>query len=285
MLDACPTSGNRPTKGLDLASRMAQLVSKLDIKGKAMRGSFKLISAGLLLALAPAAQAQVTGATQTATGQLDKAYSDLFDTVTGAADLDVLSRNAAGDIFDSLVRNRPDFAEKAATKPGLRDRFIAACEPYLKLWTPRSLNVVRQRSAAELAKIVTPADARQLITFYASPLGRKTVKMAAGSLTFNNLADATMQGKAVAEGYKADRAEFDRNLRSASGEFVESLTPAERREFQAFMQTSAFKKLDAMNSALARITPPGENEISTPEERQAFTNVIVKFFTDEFGPR
>jgi hypothetical protein len=237
--------------------------------------------AAALIAIAPAVQAQPAGSAQAAAAQPDRAYGQLYDAIVGGFDFDAMGLKMVGDVYDSMLRARPELAALDKQRPGMRERFAALCMPYFKLWLPRSRDLARQRSVVELAKSVTPADARQLAGFYGSPLGRKVIKAVGNNLTFDATIDASIKGNGTASGKRAD---MQSSIAGATGEFLKSLTPAEQREFNAFAQGNAFKQVGAMNAALARVKNPSSDEISTPEERAAFGKAIVDFLTSEMQP-
>lgn len=236
------------------------------------------IAAAALLATAPAVHAQSASPTQAAAPQPDKAYGQLYDAIIGGFDFDSLRDRMVDDVYTSVLRARPEMAALDQQRPGMRQRFAAICTPYFKLWLPRSFDIARQRSVIELAKSLTPADARQLAAFYGSPLGQKVIKAVGNNLTFDATIDAAVKGKSAAAGQQTDA---QSSAAAATGELLKSLTPAERREFLAFMEGDGIRRVSAMNAALARSKNPTPEEISTPEERAAFTKAIVDFLTAE----
>jgi hypothetical protein len=237
--------------------------------------------AAALIAIAPAVQAQPAGSVQATAPQPDKAYGQLYDAIVGGFDFDALGLKMVGDVYDSLLRARPEMAALDQQRPGMRERFAAICMPYFRQWLPRSRDLARQRSVAELAKSLTPADARQLAGFYTSPLGQKVIKAVGNNLTFDATIDASIKGNGAAAGGKSD---MQSSIAGATGEFLKSLTPAEQREFEAFMKGGVFNRIGAMNAALARVKSPTSDEISTSEERAAFGKAIVDFLTGEMQP-
>lgn len=246
-----------------------------------MRTLLTTIAAAALLSAAPAVQAQSAASAQSTAPQPDRAYGQLYDAIIGGFDFDALGAKMVDDVYDSLLRARPEMAALDKQRPGMRDRFAAICMPYFKLWLPRSRDLARQRSLTELAKSLTPADARKLAGFYGSPLGQKVIKAVGNNLSFGATIDASIQGKSSAAGEKAD---MQSSIAGATGEFLKSLTPAEQREFEAFMQGGVFTRVGAMNAALARAKSPTPEEIATPEERAAFGKAIVDFLTSEMQP-
>lgn len=237
--------------------------------------------AAALIAIAPAVQAQPAGLAQAAAPQPDKAYGQLYDAIIGGFDFDALGARMVDDVYDSMLRARPEMATLDKQRPGMRERFAAICMPYFRLWLPRSRDLARQRSVVELAKSLTPGDARQLAAFYGSPLGKKVITAVGNNLTFGATIDASIKGQGSAAG---ERTDMQNSVAGATGEFLKSLTPAEQREFTTFMQGGAFKRVGAMNAALTRTKSPTPEEISTPEERAAFGKAIVDFLTSEMQP-
>jgi hypothetical protein len=237
--------------------------------------------AAALLTVAPAVQAQPAGPAQASAPQPDQAYGQLYDAIVGGFDFDSLGVRMVDDVYDSLLRARPEMAALDKQRPGMRERFAAICMPYFRLWLPRSRDLARQRSVVELAKSLPPADARQLAGFYGSPLGKKVIKAVGNNLSFDATIDASIKGKGAAAGTRAD---VQNSVVGATGEFLKSLTPAEQREFNAFIQSGALNRVSAMNAALARAKSPTSEEISTPEERAAFSKAIVDFLTSETQP-
>lgn len=237
--------------------------------------------AAALFAISPAAQAQPGGPGQAASAQPDKAYGELYDSIIGGFDFDGLGVRMVDDVYSSLLRARPEMAALDKQRPGMRERFSAVCMPYFRMWLPRSRDLARQRSIVELAKSLPPADARQLAAFYGSPLGKKVIKAVGNNLTFEAMIDASAKGKGAAAGAKTD---MQSSIAGAAGEFLNSLTPTEQREFAAFMQGNTFKQVNVMNAALARVKSPSSEEISTPEERAAFGKAIVDFLATEMQP-
>lgn len=241
-----------------------------------LRNLLSPLAAAALLATAPSAFAQTPAPTAAAVP--DKAYAELYDAIIGGFDLDELTARAADDIFESMLRNSPEMADLARSKPGMRERFVAVCMPYMKLWTPRGLDLTRKRSVVELSKSLTPADARQLAAFYNSPLGRKMIKAVGNNLNFRSTADAAMKGTNTDDGMQAD---MNNSVAGGYGDFVKSLTPEENRQFLAFIGSDAFKQAEAMSIAMGRVKTPGPEEISTPAERDALTKAMIDFFTKE----
>lgn len=247
----------------------------------ALRAMLTTVAAAALLAAAPAVHAQSASPAQAAAPQPEKAYGQLYDAIIGGFDFDALGARMVDDVYNSMLRARPEMAALDQQRPGMRQRFAAVCMPYFRLWLPRSRDLARQRSVIELAKSLAPSDARQLAAFYSSPLGQKVIKAVGNNLTFGAAIDASIQGKGSAAG---ERTDMQNSVAGATGEFLKSLTPAEQREFAAFMQGDAFKRVGAMNAALARTKSPTPEEISTPEERAAFGKAIVDFLTAETQP-
>lgn len=239
------------------------------------------IAAAALLAAAPAVHAQSASPAQAAAPQPDKAYGQLYDAIVGGFDFDSLGARMVDDVYNSLLRARPEMATLDQQRPGMRQRFAAVCMPYFKLWLPRSRDIARQRSVIELAKSLTPADARQLASFYTSPLGQKVIKAVGNNLTFDATIDSSIKGKGAAAGAKTDMA---KSVAGATGDFLKSLTPAEQREFEGFMKSGVFNRIGAMNAALARTKSPAPEEIATPEERAAFGKAVVDFLAAETKP-
>lgn len=283
MLSACP-AGGKPLflcgdPGLLEQDRICQW--RETKKETALRTMLKTIAAAALLAAAPAVQAQSASPANAATALPDKAYGQLYDAIIGGFDFDALGARMVDDVYNSILRARPEMAALDQQRPGMRQRFAAICMPYFKLWLPRSRDIARQRSVIELAKSLTPADARQLAGFYTSPLGQKVIKAVGNNLTFDATIDASMKGKGSAAGQRTDA---QNSTAAATSELLETLTPTERREFEAFMKSGAFNRIGAMNAALARSKNPTPEEISTPEERAAFGKAIVDFLSAETQP-
>lgn len=247
-------------------------------KGIPLRTLLTTIAAATLLAAAPAVQAQGASPAPAAAAQPDKAYGQLYDSIVGGFDFDALGARMVDDVYNSMLRARPEMAALDKQRPGMRERFAAICMPYFKLWLPRSRDLARQRSIAELAKSLTPADARQLASFYTSPLGQKVIKAVANNLTFDAVIDASIKGNRSAASEKTDMAN---TAAGATSEFFKSLTPAEQREFEAYVKSGMFNRIGLMNAALARSKSPGPEEISTPEERAAFGKAIGEFLAAE----
>lgn len=244
----------------------------------------KTLVAAMVLALGTTAlvPVQMPLLAQAATPKADKAYYDLYDAIIGGVDLDALSRKGSGEIFDAIVQSDPKFARMASSKEGIRDRFIAMCMPYFGLWMPRSLKIARERSVVALMPVLTPAEARELAQFYASPLGRKVISSVAGNITFSSQLEAGMQGGNFHD-KQAAGADQRAGLEGGLDTLMASLSEEEKRELLAFGHKPVFQKIGAMNKALASVAIPTMDEISTPAEREEFGSRLQQFMAAEFG--
>ena len=249
-----------------------------------LRQSIGLVAAALWLVATPALQAQPAAPPPAAVPAADKAYFDLYDAVLNGFDMNALGDKAASDIYDALIRNRPEFAERLKDKPGIRDRFVQLCRPYFAIWLPRSIAVARSRTVTELKSALTPLEARQMAAFYTSGVGRKMIKVMGNNLDFDTILDTEIRGGNEQQSKQAFQTDINRSAHKGVGELLETLNPAERDEFIAFARSPLFRKVPAMNAAIARVKQPTQEDVSTPEERQDFTNAVIQFMTDELRP-
>lgn len=244
--------------------------------------------AALLLALVPAGALAAVPAEPPAPAPaaampaaLDPAYYDLFDAITAGIDGDQTADIAANAVIAGLKRNNADLAALAARRSQLEPRLHAAIAPYMRIWIARSKAVRRDAMAAALAARMNPAEAREIATFYISPLGKRVMATIVGNLTFDAQVDAAMKVGDAKPAKDAAAQDQRATMSGYLGALLPSLKPDEAKAMVAFTRTDGFKKLPMISAAMAAIPEPGFEELATAEERADFGKAIFTIVTDE----
>ncbi|HQV04459.1 MULTISPECIES: DUF2059 domain-containing protein [unclassified Novosphingobium] len=246
-----------------------------------MTRRFKALAAFSVLALAqPGLLAAQTDAAakpaETATVAVDQAHLRLYDVILGGVDIQAMAQAGADSIFDGLVRNEPRMAQLAERNPGMRAEFRTMAMPFLKTWMTRSTSIMRERVAARFARHYTAAEAAELGQFYDSPVGRKLMKAFSGSMTFDKTVDQALQSGSSSQ--PMVNADVDKSLNAGLARFLPTLSPAEKEEFIRMSKRPVFAKLGLISQAMQGIEQPKIDEMSTPEEREAFGQALRTLF-------
>ncbi|MFM5948882.1 MAG: DUF2059 domain-containing protein [Novosphingobium sp.] len=235
------------------------------------------LAAALLPAPLPA-QTPAAPAPAQLEAEVDQAFYRLYDAMAAGADYSALAVNGADSIFDGLVRNEPRMAELSRRNPGLRGEFRTVAVPYLKVWMDRSTKIMRGRVAAQFARHFTVTEADEFARFYGSPLGRKMMKAISGNLQFDATVDQAVQSGDP--GYDKGIADKDveKGVDRALTKLLPTLTGAEQDQLLRFSKSPAFRKIGLINQVMDGVPQPGIDEMSTPEEREAFGRALRTLF-------
>ncbi|HEX4847558.1 MAG TPA: DUF2059 domain-containing protein, partial [Novosphingobium sp.] len=139
----------------------------------------------------------------------------------------------------------------------------------------RAIAIRRDRVAVAFASVLTPSEAKDLIAFYSSPVGRKMMKAVSNNLVSDSQIDTAFEKDDPKINKAARDQDHQVTVNSTMADLLPNLTREEIRQLEAFGKTPGFRKMDAVGQVLESIPEPSFEEISTPAERDAFRKAIV----------
>ena len=141
--------------------------------------------------------------------------------------------------FVPSLRGEADLQSLEAEYPGLFEAMHKATRPLVAKGIGRTVDRVHEAMAAIIQDKFTTADVAELIDFYRSPVGQKTVQQMAGA------ADATelYQQAVKQDDFKLSADTIAQHNRASATKAAKSFTPDEQAQMLLFMAKPSFSKL------------------------------------------
>jgi hypothetical protein len=204
---------------------------------------------------------------------VDPAYDRLFDALEGSpAQRELAADNTLDAIIDGLAKALPPIGEAMQANPSMRQEMRDGLSPTIRKLAEDTRPALRAAMLPVLVKGLTPAEARELGTFYASPLGGRLMSAALASYNpQKTVADALDGGKVGGQSVSDD-------MMAAGFGGLAALSDDDRAKVIAFAMTPAATKYRALLPELAAARAAVENAPPTPELEAKMAEVLYPIF-------
>lgn len=206
------------------------------------------------------------------------AHQRLLDTLITDELADSATKSAVGAMYRIVKEQNPEFAQAAASNPGLEGEVMKRFYPAFNEQVVQNLELGEADKLAVLEEGLTEDEANKLADFYSTPLGQSLILGVARAQDYSKTVNANNLGEDITvENVEADarRSAF----RSVRGR---EFTLEEQRKLLEFVSDPAFQKMRGLSSKMTAITVEIENR-PPPEGLQVELAKIWLSIFDDFN--
>ncbi len=227
-----------------------------------------LLAFAALILVAPPCAAQAVESVSLASGPHERVY----DTLIAQADDGPLIESSLDWLVQQLTSD-PNIAALERGNPGLVKSLRAAVRPIIAGYSQRVKLAYRPRMIAVLEGELTAAEASEIATFYASPIGRVLVS----GVSQNYRADAVLGTLETDE--RVTTTEVSRDMDNASQATLQGLSAEQTAElYREIAAHPAVEKLELVIPKVTALRAEMEEEPMTAEEEAAIETALREVF-------